>query len=88
MPGHGIYKDRDWPDPEKGFAAMVTLMDHDTGLILDHLKKLGIEKDTLVVFTSDNGPHQEGGHKVEFFNSNGPSKASSALCTTAGSACR
>ena len=74
VPDYGIYKDRDWPDPEKGFAAMVTLMDHDTGLILDHLKKLGIEKNTLVVFTSDNGPHQEGGHKVDFFNSNGPLK--------------
>ena len=68
---HGIYKEKDWPEPEKGFAAMVTLMDHDTGLILDLLKELEIAENTLVVFTSDNGPHQEGGHKVEFFDSNG-----------------
>ncbi len=74
IPDYGIYADRDWPDPEKGFAAMVTLMDRDTGLILDLLKELGIERHTLVVFTSDNGPHQEGGHKVDFFDSNGPLK--------------
>lgn len=71
VPDYGLYKDKDWPNPEKGFAAMVTLMDADTGRILDLLKKLGIEKNALVVFTSDNGPHQEGGHKVDFFNSNG-----------------
>ena len=71
VPDHGLYRDRDWPDPEKGFAAMVTLMDTDTGRIVDLLKRLEIEKRTLVVFTSDNGPHQEGGHKVEFFDSNG-----------------
>ena len=64
MPDYGIYAKEDWPNPEKGFAAMITLMDHDTGLILDKLKKLGIDKKTLVVFTSDNGPHNEGGHKV------------------------
>ena len=70
VPDHGIYEDEDWPAPEKGFAAMVTLMDADTGRIFDLLARLGIEKKTLVVFTSDNGPHQEGGHKMEFFDSN------------------
>ena len=74
VPDYGIYADRDWPNPEKGFAAMVTLMDEDTGKIIDLLKKLGIEKRTLLVFTSDNGPHQEGGHKVDFFDSNGKLK--------------
>ena len=34
--------------------------------------KLGLRDDTLVMFTSDNGPHQEGGHKMEYFDSNGP----------------
>jgi arylsulfatase A-like enzyme len=47
-------------------------MDKDMGKILDLLKKLKIEQNTLVVFTSDNGPHGEGGHKVDFFDSNGP----------------
>ena len=74
VPDYGIYLDRDWPNPEKGFAAMVTLMDEDTGKIMDLLKKLGIHENTLVVFTSDNGPHQEGGHKVDFFDSNGKLK--------------
>ena len=74
VPSHGIYEKEDWPEPEKGFAAMVTLMDKDMGKILDLLEKLGIEKNTLVIFTSDNGPHNEGGHKVGFFNSSGPLK--------------
>ena len=65
------FKDKDWPEPEKGFAAMIRNIDRDTGRVLDLLKKLGIEKDTLVIFTSDNGPHQEGGHNADFFNSNG-----------------
>ncbi len=71
VPDYGIYENRDWPNPEKGFAAMITLMDSDLGKVLDLLKKLKIERRTLVVFTSDNGPHQEGGHKVDFFDSNG-----------------
>lgn len=71
VPDYGIYRDKDWPDPEKGFAAMVTLMDADMGRLLDLVNELGIAEKTLVVFTSDNGPHQEGGHKMEFFNSNG-----------------
>nr|MBR9810969.1 sulfatase-like hydrolase/transferase [bacterium] len=74
VPDWGIYKHKDWPDPEKGFAAMVTLMDTDTGRILDLLEKLDLTENTLVIFTSDNGPHQEGGHKVNFFDSNGPLK--------------
>lgn len=72
VPNYGIYANRDWPDPEKGFAAMVTLMDQDLGKLLDLLRELGIADRTIVIFTSDNGPHQEGGHKVEFFDSNGP----------------
>ncbi len=74
VPDYGIYEGRDWPYPEKGFAAMVTLMDEDTGKIIDLLEKLGIDDNTLVAFTSDNGPHQEGGHKVDFFDSNGKLK--------------
>jgi len=72
VPDYGIYADEDWPNPEKGFAAMITLLDTDVGRVLDLLAKLKIDRRTLVVFTSDNGPHQEGGHKVEFFDSNGP----------------
>ena len=75
VPNWGIYKGKEqWPAPEKGFAAMVTLMDRDLGLLLDLLGELGLAEKTLVIFTSDNGPHQEGGHNVEFFDSNGPLK--------------
>ncbi len=72
VPDYGIYADRDWPNPEKGFAAMVTRMDGDVGRLFTLLEELGIDERTLVLFTSDNGPHQEGNHKVDFFDSNGP----------------
>jgi arylsulfatase A-like enzyme len=72
VPDYGPYADRDWPDTEKGFAAMVTLMDRDVGRIVKLLRDLELDKKTLIFFTSDNGPHQEGGHKHEFFDSNGP----------------
>jgi len=72
VPEYGIYGDKDWPSPERGFAAMVSRMDRDVGRIVGLLGDLGIERRTLVLFTSDNGPHQEGGHKHAFFDSNGP----------------
>jgi len=61
----------DWPEPEKGFASMIRNIDRDTGRVLDLFKELSIAEDTLVIFTSDNGPHQEGGHQADFFDSNG-----------------
>jgi arylsulfatase A-like enzyme len=47
-------------------------MDKDVGRLVALLRELGIERRTLVMFTSDNGPHSEGGHKHEFFDANGP----------------
>lgn len=72
VPDLGEFATKDWPEPEKGFAAMIRNIDRDTGRILDLLEELKIAQDTLVLFTSDNGPHQEGGHKADFFDSNGP----------------
>jgi uncharacterized sulfatase len=72
VPDYGIYADRNWPNTEKGFAAMIGRLDRDVGRIIDLLTELRIENRTLVLFTSDNGPHQEGGHKLDFFDSNGP----------------
>ncbi|MBI5768924.1 MAG: sulfatase-like hydrolase/transferase [Verrucomicrobia bacterium] len=60
------------PMPRSTFAAMVTRLDRQVGEILRLLDELGIAQDTLVLFTSDNGPHTEGGHDPEFFDSNGP----------------
>lgn len=74
VPDYGSYESRDWPSPEKGFAAMIERMDRDVGQLFRLLRELGIDDDTLVFFTSDNGPHEEGGHKHEFFDSNGPLK--------------
>lgn len=56
------------------FAAMVTLLDKQVGEVVAKLKELGIEKNTLIVFSSDNGPHLEGGADPEYFDSNGPLK--------------
>lgn len=72
VPEYGIYSDEDWPEPQKGLAAMITRLDSDIGRIIDQLDTLGLEENTIVLFTSDNGPHREGGNDPDFFNSNGP----------------
>mgnify|MGYP000912024352 FL=1 len=60
------------PEAHAAFAAMVTLLDRQVGDIVAKLKELGLEKNTLIIFTSDNGPHQEGGADPDYFDSNGP----------------
>ncbi len=62
----------DQPTPRAAHAAMVSRMDRDVGRLLDLLRDKGIAENTIVFFTSDNGPHKEGGHDPEFFDSNGP----------------
>lgn len=62
------------PEPHAAFAAMVTLLDNQVGEIVAKLKELGIDNNTLVIFSSDNGPHLEGGADPDYFNSNGPFK--------------
>ena len=54
------------------FAAMVTLLDVQVGEIEVKLKELGIANNTIIIFTSDNGPHIEGGADPDYFDSNGP----------------
>lgn len=61
----------DWPIQEQGFATMIAQIDGEVGRLMRRLETLGIEQNTIVMFASDNGPHQEGGHVMEFFNSNG-----------------
>ncbi len=58
--------------PRTAFAAMMTMLDRDVGRVLDLLDELKLSENTLVLFTSDNGPHREGGADPEYFNSNGP----------------
>lgn len=72
IPDYGRYADESWPEPQKGLAAMITRLDTDVGLLMDMLKEQGLDDNTVVFFTSDNGPHKEGGNDPEFFDSNGP----------------
>lgn len=71
VPDYGIYGDKDWPNQDKGQAAMISRMDADIGRLLRHLKALGIDRNTLVMFSSDNGPHNEAGHDLLRFNPSG-----------------
>lgn len=66
----GTYRSQ--PEPRAAFAGMVSQLDADMGKLFALLKELGLDKNTYVFFTSDNGPHQEGGADPVFFDSNGP----------------
>ena len=72
VPDIGEFAEKNWPEPEKGFAAMIKNIDRDVGQIIDLVNELNLANNTLVIFTSDNGPHQEGGHRADFFKSSGP----------------
>lgn len=63
--GNGNYAPAD--EPRAQFAGMVTRMDAYVGEIRNELQKLGIDENTLLIFTSDNGPHIEGGADPAFF---------------------
>lgn len=60
------------PAPRAGYAAMITRMDQEIGRIMSLLKELGIDGNTLIIFSSDNGPTFNGGTDSEFFRSAGP----------------
>lgn len=60
------------PYPHATHAAMVERIDRIVGEVLTKLEELGLAENTIVVFTSDNGAHQEGGADPDFFDSNGP----------------
>ena len=61
-------------EPRAAFAAMIKLLDDQVGEIVELVEGLGLSEETLIIFTTDNGPHQEGGADPDFFNSNGPLK--------------
>ncbi len=71
VPELGQFASKDWPEQEKAKAAMITRMDSDVGRLMALLKEQGIDRNTIVFFTSDNGPHKEGGSDPNFFDSNG-----------------
>ena len=72
--GHKNYRNGAYGSQTEGhaaFAAMVNYLDMQVGEIVDKLKELGIYENTLIIFTSDNGPHKEAGADPNYFNSNG-----------------
>jgi len=72
VPSLGQYAETDWPERQKQHAAMISLLDRDVGRLLDLLAEKDMADNTLVLFTSDNGPHREGGNDPDFNDSNGP----------------
>jgi arylsulfatase A-like enzyme len=60
--------------PHAAFAAMVSRLDRFVGEIMQTVEAKGLSKNTLIIFTSDNGPHKENGGDPDFFNSSGPWK--------------
>lgn len=59
------------PTPRSAYAGMISRLDRDVGTILDTLRALGLEENTLVIFSSDNGPTYAGGVEPEYFESSG-----------------
>jgi arylsulfatase A-like enzyme len=72
VPSDAPYSREPWPQVEKNHAAMITRLDADVGRLLKRLKELKLDGDTIVFFSSDNGPHKEGGADPKFFQSAGP----------------
>jgi arylsulfatase A-like enzyme len=84
VPDYGPYALMDWPDQDKGHAAMITRMDSYVGRLLDHLQLLGLAENTLVLFTSDNGPHNESNHDLDRFQPSGPLRGIKRSLTDGG----
>jgi arylsulfatase A-like enzyme len=84
VPGDAPYTAEPWPQAEKNKAAMITRMDADIGALLTKLRELGLEENTLVLFSSDNGPHKEGGNDPAFFQSSGPFRGIKRSLTDGG----
>lgn len=84
VPDYGPYADKDWPAQDKGQAAMITRLDGYVGRLLDALRQHGLAQHTLVIFTSDNGPHNESKHDLRRFNPAGPLTGTKRSLTDGG----
>ncbi len=65
------YRDRGWPAVEATYATMVSELDRQVGAIVERLEARGLMGETLLIFTSDNGPSSNDGHTADFFRSAG-----------------
>lgn len=72
VPSDAPYTAESWPQPQKNHAAMITRLDAGVGQIMARLKELGLDERSIVFFSSDNGPHKEGGGDPKYFASSGP----------------
>lgn len=79
-PELGAYANQPWPEPHKHYAAMVTRFDSYVGRIMARLKETGLDDNTLVFVTSDNG----GASNFEPFNSMGPLRGRKGAITEGG----
>ncbi len=78
-PYKGMFKEKPYKgksyshceDPKTTFAGMINRLDWEVGEITKYLKELGLDENTIILFSSDNGPHSAGGHKAHRFDSNG-----------------
>ncbi|MEV8434682.1 sulfatase-like hydrolase/transferase [Streptomyces chartreusis] len=68
------YTGPNWGTAEKAHASQVARLDALVGSVVDRVKARGIEQDTLILVTSDNGPHEEGSPAVDpnKYDANGP----------------
>lgn len=76
VPDLGDFANKNWAAPRQAHAAMITRMDRDIGRLMTLLQEKSLDANTLVLFTSDNGPHNEGGYQHEMNDSNGPLRGS------------
>ena len=93
---NGVYRGQNGylphPRPRAGYAAMISDLDEHVGTILENLKKYDLEKNTIVIFTSDNGPthgsrdprFHVGGAASTFFNSTGGLRGFKGSCYEGG----
>jgi len=81
IPDNAPYSQKDWSEDDKNYAAMVALLDRDVGRVIQKLKDLGLDDNTLVIFSSDNGAHQ---NIIESLGSNGGLRGNKRLLYEGG----
>jgi arylsulfatase A-like enzyme len=71
IPSDAPYSEEPWTQPDKNRAAMITRLDSDVGKLMSQIERSKVDANTLVIFTSDNGPWRAGGANPTFFNATG-----------------